>query len=240
MNGLIRWLGLVAAATLFLWMFLSVAALESAASGTGAAALPPEVRQSAQRFVADWRHGMAGNSPIYMPGFFALACAAWYWTASQSRARLAIEGLAALVIGGGLAWLAAPLGQSAAMNAFDRRFEMGIEGDAAGWRTALVGAGTAVCWTIFVLASRLALTRRTWRPFLLVPIPYLVLAFSRQWSVDRLLAVWAGRAANGDVVAIGSALAVPILAAVLVRTAKTHARRHGAQYRDIAIDPRSG
>ena len=212
-----RWLALVAADALFLWMFLSVAPIESASDGL----LTRDLQLSVRQFVADWRHGMAGNSPIYMPGFFAIAAAAWYWARSQSIPRLVVEGTAALLAGCGIAWLAAPHGEIAANAAFEQRFGLGaIEAQASTWGPVLVGAGTAVCWTIFVVASRLALLLRTCRPFLLVPLPYVVLVFTRPWSVNGLLALWGTRAASGDAIAIGSILAIPILTTVFVKTTR--------------------
>ena len=207
-GAVLLWLALVAADALFLWMFLSVAGIESASDMNG-------------QFVADWRHGMAGNSPIYMPGFFALAPAAWYWTRPRPFVRLVGEGTAALLVGCAIAWHAAPVGQAASAAAFELRFGVSAtEAQAPIWSATLVGAGTAACWSIFVVTSRLALMLRTLRPLALVPLPYIVLVLSRPWSVDRLLAVWATHAAHGDEVAIGSLLAIPILTTVFVRTTR--------------------
>jgi hypothetical protein len=76
------WLALVAANAFFLWMFLSVVHLEAPGNVAGGANDTLHL-EAVLQFAADWRHGMAGNSPIYMPGFFALAAAAWYWTRNQ-------------------------------------------------------------------------------------------------------------------------------------------------------------
>lgn len=206
--AVLLWLTLVAADALFLWMFLSVAPIESASAVN-------------QQFAADWRHGMAGNSPIYMPGFFALAAAAWYWTRPRPVLRVVVEGTGALLVGCGVAWLALPVGEAAAAATFEQRVGVSaIDAQVSMWRATLVGAGTAACWTIFVVASRMALMLRTFRPFALVPIPYVVLAFTRPRSVDDLLALWRTRAAHGDAVAIGSLLAIPILTTVFVRTTR--------------------
>lgn len=59
-------------------MFLAADSLEQlAASGAFGDA---REAQAAFAFAASWRHGMAGNSPVYMPGFFAVAIAAWIWS----------------------------------------------------------------------------------------------------------------------------------------------------------------
>jgi hypothetical protein len=198
------WLALVSANALFLWMFLSVARLEAA-----------------PQFVADWRHGMAGNSPIYMPGFFALAGAAWYWTRTQSLSRLLVDGVLALAAGSCIAWLAAPIGEAMATAAFEKTSNLTVaKTHSPVWLAGLIGAYTAVCWTVFVVASKKALVLRTFRPFAIVPLPYVALVFARPWSVNGLLGVWGARAADGDPIALGSLVAIPLLTTIFVKTAK--------------------
>jgi len=198
------WFAVVAADALFLWMFLSVARLEAA-----------------PQFVADWRHGMAGNSPIYMPGFFALAAAVWYWTRAQSTPHLLVQGLLALAAGTVVAWLAAPIGEVAATAAFEKTFRGSVASTPSSvWHAGLVGAYTAACWTVFVVASKKALVLRTFRPFAVVPLPYIALVFARPWSVNGLLSVWGARAGDGDPIALGSFVAIPVLTTIFVKTAK--------------------
>src|SRR6185436_12721389 len=79
--------------TLFLWMFFAAATLERTADLGGILAPPGyDARAVAYEFAARWRHGMAGNSPIYMPGFFAAAIALWFWSAGKSLSRILLEG----------------------------------------------------------------------------------------------------------------------------------------------------
>ena len=68
----------VAAQALFLWMFLSADPLEQVAPSA-----------AAWRFASDWRHGMAGNSWLYMPGFFATAAALWLYARTELRPAIA-------------------------------------------------------------------------------------------------------------------------------------------------------
>ena len=86
-----------------MWMFLAAAPLETlAATGGLAGRHEADVVAEGYRVAADWRHGMAGNSPLYMPGFFALAVAAWFW-ADSSRTpamRLIVEG--GMILTGGM------------------------------------------------------------------------------------------------------------------------------------------
>ena len=64
---------MLVACILFLWMFFAAATLERTADLGGISAPPGrEVRLLAYEYAARWRHGMAGNSPLYMPGFFAV------------------------------------------------------------------------------------------------------------------------------------------------------------------------
>ena len=85
------------ACTFFLWMFFAAATLERTADVGGIS--PSSGRDAhavAYEFAARWRHGMSGNSPLYMPGFFAVAIAAWFWCAGKSLTRLLVEGLTLL------------------------------------------------------------------------------------------------------------------------------------------------
>src|SRR5262245_47111812 len=81
------------ACTLFLWMFFAASTLERTADLGGISGPPGrDARAVAYEFAAKWRHGMAGNSPIYMPGFFAAAVALWFWSAGKSLLRVIAEG----------------------------------------------------------------------------------------------------------------------------------------------------
>src|SRR5205085_5367591 len=82
-----RWLALALADALFLWMFLSVAGID-AAGNTLVATGHPDLGHAIHVFAADWRHGLNGHSPLYMPGFFVLTPAVWYWSGKQSVAQL--------------------------------------------------------------------------------------------------------------------------------------------------------
>ena len=105
-----RFVVLVGATSFFLWMFLAVAPLETLAD-TGALRRTDgtDATLQAYEFAAQWRHGMAGNAPLYMPGFFLLAVSAWLWAGADVSARpiprLLIEGAVALIIGLSVAWI---------------------------------------------------------------------------------------------------------------------------------------
>ena len=219
-----QWLALALAYALFLWMFLSVADVDV----TGANLLAtghPALGHAVQVFAADWRHGLNGHSPFFMPGFFALTPAAWYWSRGQSIAELLRGGTLALLAGLFLALFAAPFGRTAAARAFFDEFHFAVQPDSpASWQAAEISAFTSVCWTCLVVAIRRAITTGALRPLALVVGLYALLGVARDWwSVEHFrkgddVARWETRAAQGDAVAIGSLLAVPLLGLVLART----------------------
>ena len=71
--------------TLFLWMFYAAEGLEQMAKAGSVVASPPvNAVEVTYRYAADWRHGMAGGSPLYMPGFFAAAITTWLLACNQN------------------------------------------------------------------------------------------------------------------------------------------------------------
>jgi hypothetical protein len=219
-----RWLALALADALFVWMFLSVAGVDVTGNtlvATGHAALG----QAVQVFAADWRHGLNGHSPLFMPGFFVLTPAVWYWSRGKSIAQLLRGGALALLAGFVLALLAAPLGRAAAARAFFEEFHFAVQPDFRDvWQAAPIPAFTAICWTVLVVAIRRVITTGVARSLALVVGLYALLGFARHWwSLDHFrkgddVARWETRAAQGDGIAIGSLLAVPLLGLVLAKT----------------------
>jgi hypothetical protein len=225
-----RWLALALAYALFLWMFLSVTGID-VAGNTLVATGHPELGHAIHVFAADWRHGLNGHSPLFMPGFFALTPAAWYWSGKQSTAQLLRGGATALLAGLLLASLAAPIGIAAAANAFFDEFHLAVQSNFRDvWQAAAISAFTAICWTVLVVGIRRAITLGTSRPLALALGLYLLLGVSRNWwSLDHFrkgddVARWETRAAEGDAVAIASVVAVPLLGWVLVTTIKDERR----------------
>jgi hypothetical protein len=219
-----RWLGLALADALFLWMFLSVADVDVTGS-TLVATGHPVLGHAIQVFAADWRHGLNGHSPLFMPGFFALTPAVWYWSRGQSIAELLRGGAFALLAGFLLALLAAPFGRAAAAQAFFDEFHFAVQPNSADvWHAASICAFTAICWTSLVVAIRRTITGGAARPVALVVGLYVLLGFARHWwSLDHFrngndVARWETRVAQGDSVAIGSMVAVPLLGLVLAKT----------------------
>lgn len=205
---------LAAAQALFFWMFLSADPIETVGRSERALA-----------FAADWRHGMAGNSWLYMPGFFATAAAVWLHagvTARVTAGPLAAIGLAAFLA----AALASPAGAHVAVSEF--RHLVPIDRPATLPRftalAAVQGLYTLVTWTVFVLACRRALEHRTWRPFVPPALLTIGLMVIRPWTVGDFTSLWLRRIAAADPVACASAAAVPLLAVLLALSVPRSAR----------------
>ena len=211
---------LIGAASLFLWMFLAASALEQQAEAQEVA---PHVREHAFRFAADWRHGMAGNSPLYMPGFFALAIATWVWAGSRASRRLLFEGALVLAVSLAMASAAAGRGGETVVRAFVASTGVALAADGSGSHlpalpalaAVLAGLYTAIAWMSFVCGCRFALHRRSWRPLMPAAVLAIALMFVRTWTVDDFTSLWTERASAGNPVAIGSLVAIPALACLL-------------------------
>ena len=205
----------LAACTLFLWMFFAAATLERTAELGGISAAPGrEARAVAYQFAAKWRHGMAGNSPIYMPGFFAAAIAIWFWCGGRSLPRLLGEG--AILIGAAsvCAALLAPFGAPRILNDFvaQEGFTISHAASSGSWVAYAQGVYSLLTWASLIIASRLSIRWRSPTPLLVPVVLNLVLAFVRPWTVADFTSRWVGQAFEGEPVAVISLLLVPIAA----------------------------
>lgn len=217
--------GLLAVANaIFLWMFLSTDPLEQLAM---AAASGREAQtRAALAFAAAWRHGMAGNSFIFMPGFFATAAALWLHAHSvPSREALADRvgaGALALVI----AFAASPATATDLVRSFDDRstvrFVDAVPGASIGGTCN--GLYTLLTWSTFVVACRTALLRRNVRPFVLPAVLTVGLVLLRPRTVDDFTTHWVNGVANGDLAACVSFALVFVLGALLAASERTSAK----------------
>ena len=108
----------VLAHALFLWMYLAAEPLEMLARQGGFANVGPSVVEMADRYAAAWRHGMAGNAWLYLPGFLLTAAFAWMWALGRRLRTLGIEGTVLLSLAVLAAASLAPLGTELALAAF--------------------------------------------------------------------------------------------------------------------------
>ena len=203
---------LVLSEALFLWMFFAADSLEQLAAA-GAFGDSPATREAAFAFAASWRHGMSGHSPLYMPGFFAVAIAAWMWLESATDG-VAIRYAAALCAAAIIAAVAAPAGGSVVLTGFENASGLSAAGPVPGAGPAGMFRGlcTLVTWTIFVVGCQLALHWRTLMPLApVVPLTAALVAL-RQSTVDEFTTVWWHRAAAGDLIAVTSLIMIPAIA----------------------------
>ncbi len=201
----------------FLWMFLSTDPLAQLGAELGGR--QSRLAGDAAGFAAAWRHGMAGNSWVYLPGFCATAAAVWLH-ARHAHSRLALAHLDRVLAGAialVLARAAAPSSAATVVRAFEEAANMQLAGPiptpSAG---AMFSGGYTLCaWSVFVLACREALVRRTLRPFVVAALFAGGLVVIRPWTVDEFTSHWADGIVAGSASAWASFALVFVLAALL-------------------------
>ena len=222
------------ACTLFLWMFFAAATLERTADLGGISAPPGrDAREVAYEFAAKWRHGMAGNSPIYMPGFFAAAIALWFWSAGKSLPRVLAEGAILISASSVCATLLAPYGAPRVLRDFAEQegFTVSHVTSAGTWIAFAQGVYSLLTWSTLIIASRWCIKLRSPKPLLIPVVLNLVLAFVRPWTVADFTSRWMRQTLEGETVAVISFLLVPIISGFMAwielrsRSKKTGAHR---------------
>jgi hypothetical protein len=210
---------LIAAQAHFLWMFFAAEAVPQAAAAAAAdGTAPGSLALEAARFAAQWKHGMTGNSPIYMPGFFAVGLLTWLWSLGRPLRRLAIEWVvlaaAATVVG---AWLS-PLGAARALRGFQEMHPVALPGLPAGFTTASAGVSlfTLLTWSAGIVCLQRSIARRSVAPMSAPLILNLLLVRLRPGAASEYTSRWVANLAEGDPVAIASLIAVPVLLALVI------------------------
>lgn len=212
---------LFAAQTFFLWMFFVAGGLERLAELDQV--VGPEgvnVKATVFDFSARWRHGMTEGWPLYMPGFFVTAVALWGraigLTLRRIVAECAVTGALAVIV----AWLLSPASAGLILDAFHAQTGLRCAGSWPGVTGRVIGQGifTLINWNSFVLASQLAIIRKSFRPLLVPAALSVALVMIRPFTVGDFTSLWRQRAFEGDGVAIFSALLIPFLSVLLVWT----------------------
>ena len=204
--------------TFFLWMFFVAATLERTADlGWISVTANKDSRPVAYEFAARWRHGMSGNSPLYMPGFFGVAVASWFWCNRKSLLRMLSEGFTLLAVAAVCAALLAPYAAPWIVSDFSEQAGMSVSQfcTTGTWLAWAQGIYSLLTWTTVIIASRWSIKLRTLKPLLIPLALNLVLAFIRPWTVADFTSEWLRKALDGEPTAITSLLAVPILSAFL-------------------------
>ncbi len=214
----LRWmtLALFLSQILFLWMYFSSESVEQLArlGRTGI----PAAASTADEFAARWRHGMAGNSPLYMPGFFLTALFTWLWALGRRLSRVSIGGVALMLLAAVVAGFLAPMGAVRALRGFEEA--TGVRCQGATFALTVRGAGAAVftlfTWEMGMICVQLSIARRSILPMWPAIVLNLVLARIRPWTVGEFTSQWLRDSLQGRLVALLSLLAVPALAAFMV------------------------
>jgi hypothetical protein len=210
---------LLAADVLFLWMFFAADSVSQMGhQGRVSGAAVPDLALAASRFAAQWKHGMAGNSPLYMPGFFAVGFTLWLWSVGRSLRRLATEWtiLAAIatVIAAGLA----PLGATRAIGAFERAFSVSCVGPPPGFTLASLALSlfTLFTWSVTLVGLQLAIGRRSVAPLIAPAVLYVPMLELRPWALNDFTTQWIADVSRANPVAILSLVAIPALLGLLI------------------------
>ena len=228
------------ACTFFLWMFFAAASLEhTAEQGWISAAAGRDARAVAYEFAARWRHGMAGNSPLYMPGFFAVALAMWFWCDRKGLPRMLAEGLPLIVTAAACAAVLAPLAAPRILSAFVAHEGVTVShaSSSGTWIASAQGVYSLLTWSSGVIAARWSIRLRSLKP-LLIPLGLnIVLALVRPWTVADFTSEWLKQALDGQPVAVISFLLVPMISALLawVELRPTRLKRNVSLHRANSV-----
>ncbi len=203
------------ACVLFLWMFFAAATLERTAELGGISVHPgQDARALAYEFAARWRHGMAGNSPLYMPGFFAAAVAIWFWCAAKSLPRMLAEGALLVSAASVCAALLAPFTTTRILEGFVAQEGVTVSHvtSSGTWVAYAQGIYSLLTWGTVIIAARWTIKLRSVKPLLIPLALNLVLAIVRPWTVADFTSQWMRQTLAGETVAVISFLLVPVIA----------------------------
>jgi hypothetical protein len=201
------------ACVFFLWMFFVAATLERTADLNWISVAGRDAHVVTLDFAARWRHGMAGNSPIYMPGFFAVAIAGWFWCKQKSLGRTLSEGCAILGMATMCAALVAPYAAPRIISDFVAQegasvLQISTKGT---WVSLAQGVYSLLTWTALIVSSRWCIKLKSPKPLLIPVALNLILAFVRPWTVADFTSQWFREALAGETIAVFSFLLIPMI-----------------------------
>jgi hypothetical protein len=205
------------ACTLFLWMFFAAAVLERTADlGNISAPSGQDTKAVAYDFAARWRHGMAGNSPLYMPGFFAAAVTLWFWSARKSLRRTLVEGFLLVGAAAWCAYMLAPFGASRVIEDFRALgFVVSTAESSGNWVAFAQGVYSLLTWSSLIITLRWSIKLRSPLPLLVPVVLNLILAYVRPWTVADFSSQWMRETIKGEPTALASFLLIPITSGVI-------------------------
>jgi hypothetical protein len=210
---------LLAADILFLWMFLSAESIvQMAGNGQVSGYGPGNIHLEAARFAARWKHGMAGNSPLYMPGFFCVGIFTWLGSLGRPIRKAVPNGVALMVAALPIAALLAPKGAQYAVRSFELVSGLSCTGSIPGYSLSGIAVSlyTLVTWEAGIFCVQLSVARRSIK-FIAIPfIMNVILLRLRPWAVNDYLTQWMADVLDGLPIAILSLLAVPFFTLLLL------------------------
>lgn len=161
---------------------------------------------------------MAGNSWLYLPGFFFTAAATWMWSLGRRLPSLAFEGMVLITVAWAVAAGLSPLGAFSSLESFEHT--AGVHGIAAPPGFTAFGSGLALftigVWDVEMICCQRSIARRSLR-LMWIPIPLnIALANVRPWTVSDFTSQWVTGIAQGRWEALMSAAAVPVVSVFLV------------------------
>jgi K+-transporting ATPase A subunit len=170
---------------------------------------------------------MSGNSPLYMPGFFAVAIASWFWCNNKSLLRILSEGFTLLAVAAVCAAMLAPYAARRIVSDFSEQAGVSVSQfcTAGTWIAWAQGVYSLLTWSTIIIASRWSIKLRSPKPLLIPLVLNFVLALVRPWTVADFTSQWVKEVLDGEPTAVISFLLVPILSAFLgwveLRASKT-------------------
>jgi hypothetical protein len=204
----------------FLWMFLSAEPLEVMADLNlihGPAA--SDAHSAAYLFAARWRHGMTEGWLLYMPGFFAVAMATWFWSLRRSVRRMAVEAAALIPIALLIAMILQPAGTASLVQQFRTQTSFVLSAPPPGYTHAGILRGIYTLLTFqagIVAIERCLALRRLW-PLGVAIAMNVILALVRPWTVGDFTGFWIRQVLAGDPIANFSFWLIPCLAWIMYR-----------------------
>jgi hypothetical protein len=225
---------LLVAQIVFLATFLAAEPLEILAD-TGQI----QARETAYLYASRWRHGMAGNWPMYMPGFFAVAISAWFWALRRTPRQMIQQGLGLMLVALVVALLLQPLGAAAVAGQFQAETGL-LTSDALSRLSSNTAIGifrsvyTLLTFTVGIVSIQIAIDRRRPWPLLLPLVMNLILAAIRPWTVGDFTHHWIRQTLDLNPVATFSLLAAISAAVVMVLGQITWSRRNGGSFGSVA------
>ncbi len=210
---------LLASYVFFLWMFLSAESITQVAAHGQVSGLEGEddVYMLAARFAARWKHGMAGNSPLYMPGFFAVAILIWLWSLGRPVWKAAMQGVTLMMVALPIAGFFAPEGSVRVVKSFEQFTGLSCSGPLPDFSLAGIAVAlyTLLTWSAGIYCIQLSIAKRSVKPLGVPVFMNIVLLYLRPWAINDYVTQWVVDIQRGLPVAIYSFALIPIVLLLL-------------------------